>query len=239
MPPPHDWKRSGYESGWSRRELRLEGLVLEDGHVDLDVRVRLHVGVGEPLEDRLARVVLVDVPPVDGDRGGTRRRLAAPRLARRGLAGRCLAAPVPSWRRSYMLRRAWRPRRAPPATFVASSSSDLPSCPTPPSAETHSRHGLLLLGLPLVVCGVASMNGLPERRTTPPRMARSEPAGRDRRRRCHSLQDRLARYRHPGVSESFDRMVGDFRPHCRVRCPGRQPCFATRSACDDAPKISV
>ena len=78
-PPPHDWNRSGSVAGLqSRRELGLERLVLEDGDVDLDVRVRRRVGVGDGLEVGLAGVAGGDVPPVDRRPARRRRGGAAP-----------------------------------------------------------------------------------------------------------------------------------------------------------------
>ena len=65
----------GHLAGLDRRgELGLERLVLEDRDVDLHVRVRGGVGVGDRLEVGLAGVTCGDVPPVDVDRAGGRRR---------------------------------------------------------------------------------------------------------------------------------------------------------------------
>ena len=57
-----------------RRELGLERLVLEDRDLDLDVGMGGHVLVGRVLPDRLQRIVVGDVPPVDRD-GLVRARL--------------------------------------------------------------------------------------------------------------------------------------------------------------------
>ena len=55
------------------RQLGLERLVLEDRQVDLDVRMGGRVLVGQLLPQALARVVVLDVIPVDRDGGGRRR----------------------------------------------------------------------------------------------------------------------------------------------------------------------
>jgi hypothetical protein len=57
-----------------RRELGLERLVLEDRDLDLDVGMSRHVLVGGVLPDRLQRIVVGDVSPVDRD-GLVRARL--------------------------------------------------------------------------------------------------------------------------------------------------------------------
>ena len=96
VPPPQDWNRSGSVARLHRRgELGLERLVLEDRDVDLDVRVGRHVGVGDPLEDGLARVAGGDVPPLDGDRRG------APRMRGRrgGRQPRAAVDGLRPWRR--------------------------------------------------------------------------------------------------------------------------------------------
>ena len=75
-----------------RRQLGLERLVLVDLDVDLDVRVRRHVLVGEGLPQAEARIAVLDVIPGDGDRLCGLRRLGArsgrrsgrPRRRRRG-----------------------------------------------------------------------------------------------------------------------------------------------------------
>ena len=69
------------------KEDHLMGLVLENGDLDLDVRVRRRVGVGDRLEVGLAGIAGRDVPPVDrhgcarGGGGGRGRALG-------GAAGR-------------------------------------------------------------------------------------------------------------------------------------------------------
>ena len=55
-------------AGQVRRELGLEGLVLEDGDVDLHVRMGGRVLIRERLPQRQARIVVLDVVPVDLDR---------------------------------------------------------------------------------------------------------------------------------------------------------------------------
>ena len=77
--------RARRPAGAASVELGLERLVLDDLDVDRDVRVGRRVLVGEGLPQAEARIVVLDVLPVDGHRLGGRRAVAE---AARGGRGR-------------------------------------------------------------------------------------------------------------------------------------------------------
>ena len=72
----------------------LERLVLHDGDVDLHVRVLGREGVGHRLPVGLARIVVLDVPPVDRDGLAVRRRprCRGSRSPCRGVGGAAVSA---------------------------------------------------------------------------------------------------------------------------------------------------
>ena len=110
------------------RDLGLERLVLEDRLIDGHVGMRRHVLAREGLEQRLARIVDLEVPPLDGDGLGRGLRWRRLRHSVRPPMGRCsaaalgLAPPPPLHAASTMATMARSPNRR------RCIDTDSPSC---------------------------------------------------------------------------------------------------------------